>query len=202
MEKTIYKKLLEAQKKIASIKKGKENPFFKSKYADINSYIEEVKPILNDCGLIILQPLTIRDGKMAIKTIIVDDNGEEIASVVKLPENPDPQKMGAIITYFRRYAIQSFLFLQAEDDDANKASVKEYKKVGNKTVAGNKEVPTCDICGELMKPTKAGSRTPFYCKHGDKWGKPVFDEAKTTEKEQEFLDNMEDTNEYGNIQVD
>ncbi len=147
MEKTIYKKLLEAQKKIASIKKGKENPFFKSKYADINSYIEEVKPILNNCGLIILQPLTIRDGKMAIKTIIVDDNGEEIASVVKLPENPDPQKMGAIITYFRRYAIQSFLFLQAEDDDANKASANAKTASPNTSKAeyGEKE---CPICGK------------------------------------------------------
>ena len=122
MEKTIYKKLLEAQKKIGAIKKDKTNPFFKSNYADINAYIDEVKPVLNECGLMILQPLTIRDGKMAIKTIIVDDSGEEIASVVKLPENPDPQKMGSIITYFRRYAIQSLLFLQAEDDDANKGS--------------------------------------------------------------------------------
>ncbi|MDF1498767.1 MAG: ERF family protein [Patescibacteria group bacterium] len=139
MEKTIYKKILEAQKKIGAIKKGKTNPFFKSKYADINTYIDEVKPILNEVGLIILQPLTIKDGKVAIKTIIIDiDSGEEVGGIVKLPENPDPQKMGAIITYFRRYSIQSLLFLQAEDDDANSVSgedvVVEY---------GEKECPIC-----------------------------------------------------------
>ena len=180
-KKTIDKKLLEAQMKIASIKKGKVNPFFKSKYADINSYIEEVKPILNECGLIILQPLTIRDGKIALKTVIIDsDSKEEIKSVVPLPENPDPQKMGAVITYFRRYAIQSMLFLQATDDDGNFASEKsssetEYKKVGDRVVDGNSEVPTCSVCGELMKKSKAGK---FYCKHGNEWGKPVFPEKE------------------------
>ena len=147
MEKTIYKKLLEAQKKIASIKKGKENPFFKSKYADINSYIEEVKPIMNECGLIILQPLTLRDGKVALKTVIIDtDNGDEFASVTKLPENPDPQKMGAIITYFRRYAIQSLLFLQAEDDDCNKASKGEMSKVGDSEVVTQYPEKECPVC--------------------------------------------------------
>lgn len=119
--KTIYQKLLEIQKKIGAIKKDKENPFFKSKYADINAYIEEVKPILNEHGLIILQPLlVIRQGCNAIKTIIIDSkSGENISSIIKLPDNPDPQKMGSTITYFRRYAIQSMLFLQAEDDDGN-----------------------------------------------------------------------------------
>lgn len=117
--KTLYKKLLAVQKEIGSVKKDKTNPFFKSSYADINNYIEEVKPVLNKHGLTIFQPLIIRKGKNIIKTIIIDcDNGEEIKSMVKLPENTDPQKMGSIITYFRRYAIQSMLFLQAKDDDA------------------------------------------------------------------------------------
>ena len=34
----------------------------------------------------------------------------------------DPQKMGSMITYYRRYTLQSLLGLQAEDDDANAAS--------------------------------------------------------------------------------
>ena len=195
-KKSLYQKLLNAQKKIGSIKKDKKNPFFKSNYADINNYIEEAKPILNEEGLIILQPLTIREGKMALKTVIIDsESGEEIKSVTILPEGADAQKQGAIITYFRRYAIQSLLFLQAEDDDANSASqvekTIEYEKVGNKTVFGNSEVPTCSICGKLMKPTKPGSKTKFYCKHENQWGKPVFPEAKRTPREDGFIDDIE-----------
>lgn len=186
-EKSIYKKLLLAQKGIGSVKKTKENPFFASKYADINAYIDEVKPIINECGLIILQPFTVDNGENILKTIIVDaDTGEEIKSVLILPKNPDSQKMGAIITYFRRYAIQSLLFLQAEDDDANSVNQNktQYEKVGNKTVAGNTEVPHCSICGKLMKPTKPGSKTKFYCKHGNEWGKPVFPEKEVIVEEE------------------
>ena len=193
MEKTIYKRLLEAQKKIGAIKKGKVNPFYKSKYADINAYIEDVKPILNECGLIILQPLTIREGKMALKTTIIDsETGEEIKSVTIIPEGADAQKQGAVITYFRRYAIQSLLFLQAEDDDANSAS--QVEKVGNKTVVGNSEVPDCSICGNPMKPTKPGSKVKFYCKHeNNQWGKPVLKDKPLPPKEQEFSDSLDET---------
>ena len=70
-----------------------------------------------------MQPLTNIDGKAAIQTILVDsETGEKIENITPLTENPDPQKMGSAITYFRRYSLQSLLGLQAEDDDGNKAS--------------------------------------------------------------------------------
>lgn len=122
------KKLLAFQKEVGAITKDSENPYFKSKYFDINKLLEEVKPILNKLGLVLLQPLENINGKPALRTIIFDTESEntELAylmdSTIPLPENPDPQKMGSIITYFRRYAIQSLLGLQAEDDDGNYAS--------------------------------------------------------------------------------
>lgn len=133
--KTLYKKLLAVQKEIGSVKKDKTNPFFKSSYADINNYIDEVKPVLNKHGLIIVQPLRTNErGENEIETTIIDsENGEVLNSFVRLPDNPDPQKMGSIITYFRRYAIQSMLFLQAKDDDAemvrDSKAVEAYPKI-------------------------------------------------------------------------
>jgi len=118
MNKTFHEKLLSAQKKIGKIAKDKTNPFFKSKYADINAILDMVKPALNEEGLVLLQSLSHIDGKPAIMTIIQDEEGIEM-SLTPLPENTDPQKMGSIITYFRRYALQSMLALQAEDNDAN-----------------------------------------------------------------------------------
>ena len=116
----IYKKLLNLQKKVGVLTKDKKNPFFKSNYLDINTIIEVVKPILNEEGLLIMQPLGTVEGKMCINTTIIDsETGDKLDGKLELPENPDPQKMGAIITYFRRYALQSLLFLQAEDTDAN-----------------------------------------------------------------------------------
>lgn len=124
----IYNKLLEAQKKIGAIKKDSDNPFFHSKYFDINSLLSVIKPVLNEAGLVITQALDVRDGKMVLVTKITDvEDSTDISAVMLLPENLDAQKMGGAITYFRRYALQSLLALEAEDDDGNSAS-KPVKK--------------------------------------------------------------------------
>ena len=119
-------KILLFQQKVGAISKDSTNPYFKSKYFDIIKLIEEVKPILNELGLVLLQPLDNINGKPALRTIIYDVNEGGYSAIVDfaitIPENPDPQKMGSIITYYRRYAIQSLLFLQAEDDDGNSAT--------------------------------------------------------------------------------
>lgn len=118
--KEIYKKLFKVQQEIKPIVKDSENPYFNSFYFDINKVIEVIKPILNNAGLMVLQPVVVLDGKMNLKTIIVDvESGEQIESFCLLPENVEPQKMGSAITYYRRYSLQSLLFLQEEDDDAN-----------------------------------------------------------------------------------
>lgn len=117
---TIYEKLLEVQKEIGAIKKDSTNPFFKSKYFDINSLLEQVKPVLNNHGLVLLQGLSRIEytGKASITTEIVDSiSGEKVTFNCPLPECADAQKYGSAITYFRRYALQSLLALEAEDDD-------------------------------------------------------------------------------------
>jgi hypothetical protein len=116
---SIYKKLAEAKKEIGKVSKNAKNPHFKNTYADVNALIEAVEPILLEKGLLLLQP--INNGKVA--TIIHDvESSESVSSEIDLPGLTDPQKLGSAITYFRRYTLQSLLSLQAEDDDANKAS--------------------------------------------------------------------------------
>lgn len=128
----LTKALLEVQKEVGAIKKDATNPYFKSKYADINAFIEVVKPILSKHGVVLLQPLDNIDGKHAIRTILLHaKSGESVESVTPLVSaEDDPQKFGSAVTYYRRYALQSFLFLQAEDDDANAATGKAIKTRG------------------------------------------------------------------------
>lgn len=128
---TIYEKLLEVQKEIGAIKKDSKNPFFKSSYFDINSLLAEVKPVLNKHGLVLTQALTHIDGKLALATTLSSSerlggavSGRDlkfdqdiISATCPLPETTDAQKAGSAITYFRRYALQSLLALEAEDDD-------------------------------------------------------------------------------------
>lgn len=125
--KSIYTKLLAAQKAIKAVEKNKTNPHFKNTYADINEIISEVKPALNDNGLVLLQPLThLEDGTPALKTIILDsESGEKIEDVTPINHTPrNPQDHGSAVTYFRRYTLQSLLLLEAEDDDGQQASEK------------------------------------------------------------------------------
>lgn len=115
----IYKKLFKLKSEIGKISKDSTNPFFKSKYFDVNALLEHVEPLAAKHGLLILQP--ILNGKV-MSQIIDPDTSEMVTSEIELGNIADPQKKGSEITYFRRYTLQALLGLQAEDDDGNKAS--------------------------------------------------------------------------------
>lgn len=115
----LYTKLNEVKKEIGAISKDSTNPFFKSKYFDINSLLKHVEPLLQKNGLLLLQP--IYKGYV-VSEIIEIKSGEKIQSALQLPEIDDPQKIGSCVSYYRRYTLQSLIGLQSEDDDANSAS--------------------------------------------------------------------------------
>jgi hypothetical protein len=111
-------KLLEFQKRIQSIKKDGKNPHFKNTYATLPQILSEVKPILSDLGLTLLQPIE----KGEVVSVIYDGETLVTSSSLKIPENLNPQQIGSAITYFRRYTLSSLLALEIEDDDGNAAS--------------------------------------------------------------------------------
>jgi hypothetical protein len=123
--KELLKALSDVKKEIGKISKDSTNPFFNSKYFDINKLIDHVEPVLEKHGLILLQPIL---NNKVYSTIIHIETAKTYDSCIELPQLNDPQKMGSAITYYRRYTLQSLLALQAEDDDGNKASGKVTKK--------------------------------------------------------------------------
>lgn len=143
-----YHKLFLIQQKIKSIKKNSENPYFHTMYLDVNGLLAELKPILNEVGITVIQPIvyTPECGNY-LRTIVIDaENGETLAeSSIRIPEGK-PQEMGSAITYFRRYCLQSLFLLEAEDDDAettkqpmNPATALKPQNF-QKTVKGNGKV--------------------------------------------------------------
>ena len=144
-------KLLEIQKEIGAISKDSENPFFKNKYFDINKLLEVVKPVLNNHKIVLLQPLSNVDGKASLKTVLINTaDGKKLEYEVTLPEDPNPQKMGSIITYYRRYSLVALLGLQAEDDDANLGSQPAPKKELNPNPRKNEIKKLCDKSNPLL----------------------------------------------------
>ena len=115
--------LNKAQSEMSGAKKGAKNPFFKSKYADLEEVINCAKIPLSDNGLSISQFPVSEDGKAGVNTILMHTSGEFMESTLLLAcTKQDPQAYGSAITYARRYAYQSVLGIPSEDDDGNSAS--------------------------------------------------------------------------------
>ena len=125
---TLASKILKVQTEVGAIKKDANNPFFKSKYFDINGLLKVLRPVASKHGIVIMQTLQYDDSfgdkpVPVLKTSVIDgDNGQEYTSCINLPIITDPQKVGSAITYYRRYALQAMFALEAEDDDANSVS--------------------------------------------------------------------------------
>jgi hypothetical protein len=132
-------KILKLQTEIGVLSKTETNPFFKSKYMDINGLLAQLQPLLDKHGITVMQPLTNIDGKPALKTMVVtktDTTTIILEESIPLPDLQDPQKMGSAITYYRRYALQSLFLLQAEDSDGD---VGQHEKKGKKDINNESE---------------------------------------------------------------
>lgn len=114
--------LAELQDSVNKITKNADNPFFKSKYTDLNAIFEEVKPKIRENGFILIQTVI----NNSLKTELVHiKTGEKLESYIDLlTVKPDMQQLGSAITYARRYAILPMLLIECEDDDGNLASGK------------------------------------------------------------------------------
>lgn len=127
--KQIATALVKAQMEMGNAIKDSNNPFFKSKYADLNAIREACMPALNKHGIVVLQPIVHIDGKNFVKTLLLHESGESLESLTEIvySKEKDAQAQGSGITYARRYGLQSFVNVGADDDDGNKASVPQTK---------------------------------------------------------------------------
>jgi hypothetical protein len=86
-------------------------------YADIADVIAAVTPVLAKHGLCQLQRMAVQNGQQLLVSEL-RHKAESVASEMLLPiEGVDPQSVGKVITYYRRYALQALLGVAAETDD-------------------------------------------------------------------------------------
>ena len=113
------------QGKMTHAIKDSANPFFKSKYADLESVWDACRSLLSENGLAVMQfPGEYFDGSMRLTTIISHKSGEFMSQEMSVPvTKPDAQGAGSALTYMRRYALAAVVVgvVQA-DDDGNAAS--------------------------------------------------------------------------------
>lgn len=119
--KSLAAALNKAQALLKPAVKDRDNPFFKSTYATLQSVWEAAAPVMAANGLSITQTFSIPPqdcGEVIIETTLMHDSGEWVSSQLALrPVKNDPQAFGSAITYGRRYSLAAILGIVTDDDD-------------------------------------------------------------------------------------
>jgi ERF superfamily len=116
--------LSKAQGQITGAIKDSDNPFFKSKYADLASVWDACRKALCENGLSVVQTTDILNEKPILRTTLLHASGQWIEGVYPIiSAKPDAQGMVAGLTYSRRAALAAIVGVAAiEDDDGNTAA--------------------------------------------------------------------------------
>jgi len=122
--KNISEAMAKAFSQIEGAVKGKTNPAFRSKYADLAAVVDAIKPALAEHGLFFRQITHPADGGVCIETVIHHASGESLAcGPLFVPASKqDAQGFGSAMTYARRYSLMAAFGVPAEDDDGNAAA--------------------------------------------------------------------------------
>lgn len=91
-------------------------------YADLAGCLEAIRPVLHKYGLSIVQVVVGSGVNVGIYTILLHSSGQWIRGLYTAEaKDKNPQTVGSVITYLRRYSLSSIVGLSAEDDDGHAA---------------------------------------------------------------------------------
>jgi hypothetical protein len=117
--------LSKAQGSLTGVKADAINPFFNSKYADLNSILTVVRPVLAENGLALVQgnKYDINSSGFYVTTKLIHSSGQWIYSEIRIPVGKkDAHGVGAACTYGRRFSLSAMLGISVDvDDDGNTA---------------------------------------------------------------------------------
>jgi hypothetical protein len=116
--------LAQAQGVMLGAKKDSDNPYFKSKYADLASVVEAIRGPLSAHGLSYVQiPIPTEGDWVRVETVLLHASGQWISGTVEVPvSKADAHGYGGALTYARRYGLSSIVGVAQEDDDGNAAT--------------------------------------------------------------------------------
>lgn len=112
-------------------KLNKKNPHFGNRYADLESILREVKPVLEQYNFRLVQS---KQGE-SFRSALVDADTGEGALAVDTPfilDKQTPQAVGSALTYYRRYGILLLLNAVGEEDDDAEAAMGRKAKTNEK----------------------------------------------------------------------
>lgn len=121
----LFSAMSKAQAAIKKAKRNKKNIHLKNEYADLESVLDAVRPMLSKHGLAVVQQPICTDGHAGVITWVGHASGEWMSHELVLPMGGRgsnlTQQAGAAISYARRYALSS-IFAVAVGDDVDGAT--------------------------------------------------------------------------------
>lgn len=123
----LFSAISKAQEEMKVAAKDSSNPFFKSKYANLQAIIEAARPSLCKNGLSVVQQIISEESGDYLVTTLGHSSGQWISSKMRIaPLKSDVQSLGSYITYLRRYSYATLVGVyDGEDDDGNEAIRRE-----------------------------------------------------------------------------
>lgn len=98
------------------------------KYSDMDEVLDSCREALLKNGISIVQHPVRFDENVGVETLLIHSSGQFLESVFTTPVKAfNPQKIGAIITYYRRYSVMAMMLIAPEDDDGQ--SITDIGKV-------------------------------------------------------------------------
>lgn len=123
----IYKKLIEARKKMGKLDRSGKNTHRNSLYTTLEDiYKICIEPLL-ELGLYPNHEIVLENESLYIETKITDsESNESIKSRSRLNPNLDIQQQGAEITYYKRYHLTGLLSIRSDFDDDGESLIKSH----------------------------------------------------------------------------
>lgn len=128
----LFSALAKAQGEMNTAGLTANNPFFKSKYADLAEIVKASRPALTKNGLCVIQQIRMNEeGLHVLHTLLAHSSGQWIETRMKInPAKNDIQGLGSYISYIRRYSYAALVgvVVSDEDDDGEAVVAPERNK--------------------------------------------------------------------------
>lgn len=181
----LVKAMIQAAPEIQSIPKSKEAGYgkFAYKYATLDSLIDMLRKVLPKHGLWFMQMPTRQGEKSSLTTRIFHSSGEWMEDSIEMTDTQlvgtvtDTQKIGASITYYRRYALSAIFGIAADEDvDGNLNAPKQSREEPKAAKQSSKKLDPMEYLDNDWKTRLANGETETSIK------KDYADTLKTDEQ--------------------
>lgn len=174
----LIKAMIDAAPEISSI--GKSKQAYGYKYATLDSLIDMLRGALPKHGLWFIQMPTRTGDKSALSTMVIHSSGEWIEDTIEMTDTElqgkanDTQKIGASITYYRRYALSAIFGVSADEDvDGNVNNIQrpaakpqtQARPAEAKPQAQQKKDPTPYLEADFKKRIESGETEESVLKY-------------------------------------